>query len=123
MSESASFPTSIWDGSSDDRSSALDHQSPLETVRAPSANDYNKAVAELIAVENALATVRTLVGAGNTAALATTATSGHHYIPTCAGTPTGVPATITGFAAIIFDTTADKLWIYRGGWKTSGAVT
>jgi hypothetical protein len=121
--ESASFPTSIWDGGSSDRSADLDDQPIKDIVRGPSENDWSKIVQETIAIENALATVRTLVGASNTAALATTATSGHHYVPTCAGTPTGVPAAITGFAAIVYDTTAHKLWIYDAGWKTSGAVS
>jgi hypothetical protein len=51
-----------------------------------------------------------------TAALATTATDGFLYIPTCAGTPTGVPTAQTGTVAMIFDTTNNKLYIYDGGW-------
>ena len=54
-----------------------------------------------------------------TAALATNATTGHVYIPTCAGTPTGVPASKTGQVAIQYDTTNDFLYIYNGGWKKS----
>ena len=49
--------------------------------------------------------------------LVTTATDGFPYLPTCAGTPTGVPTAQTGFAAAVYDTTAHKLWIYDGGWK------
>lgn len=56
------------------------------------------------------------VAVGN-AALATSATDGFLYIPTCAGTPTGVPTTITGRIAMIYDTTNDQFWFYRGGWK------
>lgn len=53
-----------------------------------------------------------------TAALATTATDGFLYIPTCAGAPTGVPTTKTGLAPMVFDTTNSKFWIYTGGaWK------
>ena len=48
------------------------------------------------------------------AALATNATTGFCYIPTCAGTPTGVPVAQTGTAAIVFDTTNSKLMIYAG---------
>lgn len=51
-----------------------------------------------------------------TAALATNATNGFTYIQTCAGTPTGVPTTFTGRAAMIFDSTNSKLYVYNGGW-------
>lgn len=51
------------------------------------------------------------------AAYATTATGGFPYIPTCAGTPTGVPsASYTGRVPMIFDTTNNKIFIYDGGW-------
>lgn len=53
---------------------------------------------------------------GSGGALATTATDGFPYIPTCAGTPTGVPTAVTGAVAMVFDTTGNKLWIYDGGW-------
>ncbi len=52
-----------------------------------------------------------------TAALNTTATDGFLYVPTCAGTPSGVPTTKTGMIPIIIDSTNDKLYFYRGGWK------
>lgn len=56
---------------------------------------------------------------GSGSALATTATAGYVMIPSCAGTPTGVP---TGQGAgkipMQFDTTGVKLWFYTGGaWK------
>lgn len=50
------------------------------------------------------------------AALATTATDGFFYIPTCAGTPTGVPTTVSG-VPMIYDTSANKFWIYNGSWR------
>jgi len=53
---------------------------------------------------------------GNQAALATDATDGFLYIPTCAGAPTGVPTAYTGKVAVVFDTTNDKLYVYDGGW-------
>jgi hypothetical protein len=55
-----------------------------------------------------------VVGSG---ALATNATTGFLYIPTCAGTPSGTPAAQTGTVAIVYDTTNHKLYIYDGAWK------
>jgi len=49
------------------------------------------------------------------AAIATTATKGFLYIPTCAGTPTGTPATFTGRSPIVVDSTNNKLYFYSGG--------
>lgn len=60
------------------------------------------------------------------AALATNATGGFLYIPTCAGTPTGVPVTQAGTVAMVFDTTNNILYIYDGSWlggTTPGAFT
>lgn len=57
-------------------------------------------------------------------ALATNATSGFVYIPTCAGTPTGVPvvpAVRTGFAPLVIDSTNNKLYFYsNGAWRDAG---
>jgi hypothetical protein len=56
-----------------------------------------------------------------TAALATSATDGFLYVPTCAGTPTGTPTTQTGTAPIIVDTTNHKLYFFSGGtWRDAG---
>jgi hypothetical protein len=49
-------------------------------------------------------------------ALSTSATDGFLYIPTCAGTPTGAPTTQTGTAALVYDTTNNKLYVYDGSW-------
>lgn len=54
-----------------------------------------------------------LIGTG---ALATNATAGFLYIPTCAGAPSGTPTSFTGRVAIVFDTTNNKLMVYDGGW-------
>jgi hypothetical protein len=57
----------------------------------------------------------------NTAAVATNATNGFLYVPTCAGTPTGTPSTFTGRAAIVVDSTNNKLYFYSGGqWRDAG---
>jgi hypothetical protein len=50
------------------------------------------------------------------AALATTATDGFAYIPTCAGNPTGTPTAQTGTVAMVFDSTNNALYVYDGGW-------
>lgn len=69
------------------------------------------------AVTVGLGTSNTTIGSG--AALNTTATVGYIIISTCAGTPTGVPVGhATGNAALVYDTTAHKLWAYDAGtWK------
>jgi hypothetical protein len=55
------------------------------------------------------------------AAIATNATNGFLYVPTCAGTPTGTPTTKTGRAPIVIDTTNHKLYFYSGGaWRDAG---
>jgi hypothetical protein len=52
------------------------------------------------------------------AALATTAIVGFPIIPSCAGTPTGVPTNAgTGKVPMIYDTTANKVWFYNGSWR------
>jgi hypothetical protein len=59
--------------------------------------------------------------AGASAALATNATNGFLYVPTCAGTPTGTPTAITGMAPIVVDTTNNKLYFYSSGvWRDAG---
>jgi hypothetical protein len=59
----------------------------------------------------------TVMGGSYGGALATNATRGFLYLPTCAGAPTGTPDTQTGTAAHVFDTTNNKLWVYNGSWK------
>jgi len=59
--------------------------------------------------------------AGAQGALATNATNGFLYVPTCAGTPTGTPTAITGLAPIVVNTTNNKLYFYSGGaWRDAG---
>jgi hypothetical protein len=58
---------------------------------------------------------------GSQAALATNATDGFLYVPTCAGTPSGTPTAVTGMAPIIVNTTNNKLYFYSGGaWRDAG---
>jgi hypothetical protein len=52
-----------------------------------------------------------------TAALATNATNGFIYIPTCAGAPSGTPTSKTGRVPMIYDTTNNNFYIYNSGWK------
>lgn len=59
---------------------------------------------------------------GPGSALTTTATLGFVYLPTCAGTPTGVPKAQTGAVAAVYDTTGDILWVYNGSWKQPKTV-
>jgi len=71
--------------------------------------------------ERARITAAGSVVAGASAALATTATDGFLYVPTCAGTPTGTPTAITGMSPIIVDTTNHKLYFRSGGvWRDAG---
>lgn len=53
-----------------------------------------------------------------TAALATNATDGFLYIPSCAGTPTGNPTAYSGRVPLVWDSTNDILYVRSGGsWK------
>lgn len=54
-------------------------------------------------------------------ALATTATDGFLYVPTCPGTPTGTPTTQTGTVPIVVDATNNKLYFYsNAAWRDAG---
>lgn len=70
--------------------------------------------------QNSGTTKLTIDGPGNVvvgnAAIATNATDGFLYIPTCAGTPTGTPTTYTGMVPIVYDSTNNMFYIYDGSW-------
>ena len=69
-------------------------------------------------VMNLDASANATIGGGT---LATSATDGFLYVPTCAGTPTGTPTAKTGFAPIVVDTTNNKLYFYSTGvWRDAG---
>lgn len=55
-----------------------------------------------------------IIGDGS-AALATNATAGFLYVPSCAGTPTGVPVSETGVIPLVYDSTNGILYFYKGG--------
>lgn len=57
------------------------------------------------------------------AALATSATDGFLYLPTCAGPPTGTPTAYAGRAAVVYDTSGHKIWIYDGAWKATATLS
>ena len=65
--------------------------------------------------------VNAIIGVLGFGSVATSATSGFLYVPTCAGTPTGAPATVTGMAPIVIDSSNNKLYFYSGGaWRDAG---
>lgn len=75
--------------------------------------------------QNALSTALTISSAGNVfignAAIATNATDGFLYVPSCAGAPSGTPTTVTGRIPIVVDSTNNKLYFYSGGaWRDAG---
>lgn len=51
------------------------------------------------------------------AAIATNATNGFIYIPTCAGTPTGTPTTYGGRLPLVIDSTNHIMYFYSGSWR------
>lgn len=54
-------------------------------------------------------------------AISTSATDGFLYIPTCAGTPTGVPTSKSGMAPMVVDATNNRLYFYSSGsWRNAG---
>jgi hypothetical protein len=55
------------------------------------------------------------------AGLATNATAGFLYIPSCAGTPTGVPDVFAGTVPLVYDRTNNELYIYDGSWISTTA--
>jgi len=53
--------------------------------------------------------------------VATNATNGFLYVPTCAGVPTGTPTAKSGYAPIVVDTTNNRWYFYSGGaWRNAG---
>ncbi len=48
-------------------------------------------------------------------AIATTATEGFARVPSCAGTPTGTPASLTEGSPVVWDSANNILYVYSGG--------
>jgi len=89
----------------------------FQTAPAGSTGSAQNALVRALAVTAG----KSVVVGDNTAALATTATDGFLYVPTCAGTPTGVPTAQTGTVPIVVDTTNNKLYFYSTGvWRDAG---
>lgn len=95
---------------------------PAVTIR--SHNAFSGATSVVCDVRNG-ATIRMEVWAGGSiilspnGALATSATDGFTYLPSCAGPPTGVPTSKTGNIPMVVDSTNSKLYMYIGGaWKS-----
>jgi hypothetical protein len=55
--------------------------------------------------------------------LATNATDGFTYAPSCGGTPSGTPTGFTGKVPFVIDTSGSKVWAYIGGAWKSAALT
>jgi len=54
-----------------------------------------------------------------TSALATSATEGFLHLQSCAGTPTGVPASIpTAQIPTVYDSTNQRIYFYSGSWRS-----
>jgi hypothetical protein len=99
-------------------------QSSTNAAGSAFADDYKNALSHIwqtSGTERMRITSTGNVVAGGSVALATTATDGFLYVPTCAGTPTGTPTAITGMAPIVVNTTNNKLYFYSGGaWRDAG---
>lgn len=85
----------------------------------------NVATGDIVALVAAGTEVMRVTNSGNvvinSAAIATSATNGFLYVPSCAGTPSGTPTTYTGRVPIVVDTTNQKLYFYSGGsWRDAG---
>lgn len=52
---------------------------------------------------------------GNYAPIATNATGGFLYIPTCPGIPTGTPTAYNGTSPLVINSTNNKMYFYSGG--------
>jgi len=61
------------------------------------------------------------LGGTDGTALATNATDGFLYVPSMAGSPTGVPVTKDGLLPIVIDSTNNRLLFYSSGaWRAVG---
>lgn len=54
----------------------------------------------------------------NNSGISTSAIAGFVLIPGCAGTPTGVPTNAAVGFPMVYNSSANRLYIYNGGWKS-----
>lgn len=91
--------------------------SPTSTLHVVGSNDLSGTYAAKIGGATTTGLQVSNIGSViiGSAAIATTATDGFLYVPTCAGTPTGTPTAFGSTAPIVIDSTNNKMYIYSGG--------
>ena len=96
----------------------------VDPIRVASGSNmlmYNTTSKEITSTANIQIDVSNNVSTGPAGALATTATDGFLYVPTCVGEPTGTPQTISGKVPIVVDTSGNKLYFYSSSaWRDAG---
>lgn len=113
------------------------HSDNAPIVHSSQVRDYNEANQAVASVLGANPTVVLLAGAqtitGSKTFTASTQVGDGVALPTSAigpflglsfmvGTPTGLPDIRFGAAAVVYDTAANRLWIYNNGWRSVALV-
>ena len=92
-------------------------------ARRDSTNSYTLPQSFVVITANALSNDgnnNLFTGANN---LSNASTNGFVYIPNITGTPTGVPTTNVGRTPLVWDATANILWVYSGNaWNPSNII-
>ena len=92
-------------------------------ARLDSTNSYALPQSFVMITANALSNDgnnNLFTGANN---LSNASTNGFVYIPNITGTPTGVPTTNVGRTPLVWDASANILWVYSGGtWNPSNII-
>ena len=89
----------------------------LRTAPAKSTNTTQNTLATGLTITAPAVNMQPSVVLGNQA-VATTATDGFLYIPSCAGAPAGTPTAFTGRVPLVVDSTNNTLSYYNSSWKT-----